>query len=374
MNGKNISIIGLARRGRPGNIELLVDGDQFFPYFVDSILDAKQSIKMRTYIFDRDDYAIKLADLLKRRSKDIDIKIMLDGLGSIMAQRKSAGTMPPDHKAPLGITTYLMKKSNLKVRNLTNPWFTGDHTKSTIIDSKTAYLGGMNIGREYRWEWHDLMMKIQGPVVNDIEHEFDKAWAHSSILGDFVFFWHVLTNSVEESLPNGYPIRVLKTSPVKSDIYKAQLAATRRAKSYIYIENAYFSDVTILYELVRARLRGVDVRVIIPMEGNHGVMNDSNVIAANTLIKYGAKVYAYPGMSHVKAAIYDGWACLGSANFDKFSFRVNREMNLATSESSFAEELKEDVFKPDFERSLLLTKPLPAGWRNTFAFIVASQL
>ena len=171
-----------------------------------------------------------------------------------------------------------------------------------------------------------------------------------------------------------YPIRVLKTSPVKSDIYKAELAATRRAKSYIYIENAYFSDVTILYELVRARLRGVDVRVIIPMEGNHGVMNNSNVIAANTLIKYGAKVYAYPGMSHVKAAIYDGWACLGSANFDKFSFRVNREMNLATSESSFAEELKEDVFKPDFERSLLLIKPLPAGWLNAFAFIVASQL
>ena len=92
------------------------------------------------------------------------------------------------------------------------------------------------------------------------------------------------------------------------------------------------------------------------------------------MIKYGAKVYAYPGMSHVKAAIYDGWACLGSANFDKFSLRVNREMNLATSESSFAEELKEDVFKPDFERSLLLIKPLPAGWLNAFAFIVASQL
>ena len=30
------------------------------------------------------------------------------------------------------------------------------------------------------------------------------------------------------------------------------------------------------------------------------------------------------------AAIFDGWACVGSANFDKLSFEVNREVNLAT--------------------------------------------
>ncbi len=56
------------------------------------------------------------------------------------------------------------------------------------------------------------------------------------------------------------------------------------------------------------------------------------VFRSLSMIRYGAKVYAYPGMSHVKAAIYDVWACLGSANFDKFSLRVNLGMNLATSE------------------------------------------
>ncbi len=44
------------------------------------------------------------------------------------------------------------------VRATTNPWFTADHTKTIIIDSNTAFIGGMNIGREYRYEWHDLMM------------------------------------------------------------------------------------------------------------------------------------------------------------------------------------------------------------------------
>ena len=129
-----------------------------------------------------------------------------------------------------------------------------------------------------------------------------------------------------------------------------------------------------IYELGKARLRGVDVRVIVPMEGNHGIMNASNVVAVNTLLSYGARVYVYPGMSHVKAAVYDDWVCLGSANFDKFSFRVNKEMNLACSDPDFVDEIMDEVFEPDFEASIEITERLPSGWSNTFASIVASQL
>ena len=126
--------------------------------------------------------------------------------------------------------------------------------------------------------------------------------------------------------------------------------------------------------LADARQRGVDVRVIIPMEGNHGIMNANNVTAANKLLKYGVRVFAYPGMSHVKAAVYDGWACLGSANFDKLSFRVNKEMNLGVSDPRFVDVLLEEVFEADFAASTELTAPLPEGWDNTFASIIASQL
>lgn len=357
-----------------GRIELLVGGDQFFPRLVDAIIGARQSVKVRTYIFDRDDYAVDLADLLKRRSFDVNVQVLLDGLGTLMAQSKAAGSMPPDHQAPLGITLYLTDQSKVRLISLTNPWFAGDHTKTTIIDSRKAFIGGMNIGREYRWEWHDLMMVVDGPVVSVIEREFDKTWAHAQVLGDLVFSGYVFSHPPEAQPPRGYPIRVLRTLPYDSQIYRAQLHAIRRARRYIFIENAYFSDIGIIYELVEARLRGVDVRVIIPMEGNHGIMNASNVTAANTLLKYGVRVFTYPGMSHVKAAVYDGWACLGSANFDKLSFRVNKEMNLGSSEAAFVDDLLESVFDPDFEAAVELHKPLPAGWHNTFATIIASQL
>ena len=357
-----------------GRIKLLIGGDQFFPRMIDAFIRAERSIKLRTYIFDRDDYAVRLADLLKMRSQDLNVQVMLDGLGTLMAQNKAAGSMPPDHKAPLGITLYLTDQSNVRLVSLTNPWFTGDHTKTTIIDSRKAFIGGMNIGREYRWEWHDLMMVVDGPVVSVIEREFDKTWAHGQVLGDVVFSCYMLAHPPKPATPRGYPIRVLRTLPYDSQVYRSQLHAIRRAKGYIFIQNAYFSDITIIHELVKARLRGVDVRVIIPMEGNHGIMNSSNVTAANTLLKYGVRVFTYPGMSHVKAAVYDGWACLGSANFDKLSFRVNKEMNLGSSDPGFVQDLLDTVFAPDFESAVELTHPLPAGWNNTFASIIASQL
>jgi len=86
------------------------------------------------------------------------------------------------------------------------------------------------------------------------------------------------------------------------------------------------------------------------------------------------RVYIYPGMSHVKAAIYDGWACLGSANFDKLSFRVNKELNLGTSNPGFVQSLKSEVFETDMARSVELTEPLPEDLSNTLASIIAGQL
>ena len=357
-----------------GKIEVLVDGDAYFPRLIESVIDASESVKVRTYIFDNDDYATALADMLKRQSETVDVKVLVDGLGTILAQGAAAGTVPENFEAPLAITNYLESESEVQVRSADNPWATGDHSKTTIIDSDHAYIGGMNIGREYRWEWHDMMMRVEGSIVSYIEREFDKTWAYRGVMGDFVLASTTLNNPMPASEQVDHPIRPLLTLPRRSEIYKAQVEAIRNSQSYIYLQNAYLSDAVIIHELAKARLRGVDVRVIIPMEGNHGVMNGNNVVAANKLLKYGVRVFAYPGMSHIKAAIYDGWACVGSANFDKLSFQVNKEMNLGSSDPTFVRDLIDKVFDPDFEAAAELTEPLPAGWKNTFASIVASQL
>ena len=126
--------------------------------------------------------------------------------------------------------------------------------------------------------------------------------------------------------------------------------------------------------LQSAALRGVDVRVVIPMETDHGPITRSNVLAANLMLEHGIRVYIFPGFSHVKAAIYDGWVCLGSANLDKLSLRVNKEINVATSHAQPAGELVQRVFIPDMRASVELTEPFPENWLDFLVEMMADHL
>jgi len=357
-----------------GTIEYLVDGAEYFPRLIESIEGAEQGIDMRTYIFDNDDIAVQMADLLKQRSEELDVRILVDGLADLFASNIDSETMPADFEGPGSISRHLENGSNVRVRKQSNPWLTGDHVKTTIIDQRLAFMGGMNIGREYRYDWHDLMMEVKGPIIAKLQFEFDKTWEKTSFMGDIAWMSRNLRGYDATLADEGYPIRVLSTSVHDSQIYRAQLEAIRRSQNYIYIENAYFSDDNVLYELAQARRRGVDVRVIMASSGDSGTMNLSNEVTINKMLRNGIRVYAYPGMTHVKAAVYDGWACLGSANFDKLSLQVNKEMNLGTSHPEAVDRLLNRVFIPDFDASTELHEFIPVRWTHRIAEFVSDEM
>ena len=359
-----------------GTIDYLVDGEAFFVRYIDAISTARESVDIRTYIFDNDDFAGRVRDLLRRRSKEgVGIRILLDGLGTIVATGADDDSMPAGYQAPQSVRESLESGSDIKVRQSKNPWLVaGDHVKTTIVDDRIAFAGGMNIGREYRYVWHDLMMELHGPVVDVLREEFERAWAHAGPMGDAGVVLSALRPKDSQSEDIGYPLRVLHTRPGDAEIFRAQRAAIRNARDYIYIQNAYFTDDAMLYELAKARRRGVDVRIILPLVGNHGPINQSNVLAANAMLEHGVRVFVYPGMSHIKAAVYDGWACMGSANWDKLSFRTNKELNIATSHAPYVHALLDEVFTPDFARSVELTEPFPVRWSDHLMEIVADYL
>jgi cardiolipin synthase len=368
----------VSERRYKGRVQLYIDGEKFFPAMIDSVQGAKRSVDVSVFIFDTDNYAVKIADLLKNRSRQVHVRVLMDDLGSLFAAQTTPPSQGPSDFVPPGnIVSYLRSGSRIHVRTTSNPWLTMDHRKCIIVDGRQAYIGGMNIGREYRYDWHDMMVGLTGPVVGRLEKDYRKAWAHAGPLGDFAYGWVSLFDreGPRKNEANGaIDIRPLRTATGRLEIFRAQLAAIERSKRYIYIENAYFDDAMVLGALLRARQRGVDVRVIFPARNDSNLMQTTDLMVANEMVRGGVRVYVYPRMTHVKAAIYDGWACVGSANFDKMSLRISQELDVAYSDAASVEELRNDLFDTDFKRSHELKEPVALDWFDPLIKAFANQL
>lgn len=63
-----------------------------------------------------------------------------------------------------------------------NHVFSRDHQKIAVIDGLTGYVGGMNVadyyikGLEEVGEWHDVHLRIEGPVVKELQKDFLVMW------------------------------------------------------------------------------------------------------------------------------------------------------------------------------------------------------
>lgn len=361
-------------RREDGSLELLIDGDRFFPRFQQAIAEATNHISMNLFIFDRDDVAVKIADQLKQRSAEIPVHVVLDKMGSLTAGLSPPSSpLPEDFVPPGPITDYLRQDSKVHVRPFLNPWFSVNHTKVFLVDGNRAWLGGMNIGREYRYEWHDLMVELQGPVVGSLEKEFARDWAHAGLLGDLAMAAVTLGQSRPDATPadnQWIKVRRLPTRTAWKPFNTAVQSSIRKAQSYIYVENPYLFDKRVITRLVEARKRGVDVRVILPRVNDFGAGGRGNLVTANYLREHGVRVYFFPGMTHVKAMLVDGWACLGSGNLNHLSLRLGQEQNIATSDPAFAAKLKRELFDEDFAHSYELQQSVTVDWVDFLADLI----
>ncbi len=367
---------GLPRRDS-GSISWLVDGPGFFPELDRQLEQARHSVDLQFFIYDNDDVAVRYSDKLKARAEDVPVRVLFDDLGSTFAHTAAPETPGPrGFVPPADIARYLKEDSQVRVRRSLNPWLVCDHTKLLVFDRRTAILGGMNMGREYYSEWHDLMVKVEGPVVARLAREFNRAWRKAGPLGDFAFFSPPRAVPVPGAGPADIPLRLLRTDPAKGQthVLDSTLLAIRAARKRVWIENPYFAHDETARALEAAARRGVDVRVILPARGDSTIMDAGNLGTARGLIAAGAKVYRYPRMTHMKVVICDGWAHVGSANLDTLSLRINRELNLAFSDPGAVRELERKVFQPDFRISKLIRLEETATPVAPLAETIADQL
>ncbi len=116
----------------------------------------------------------------------------------------------------------------------------------------------------------------------------------------------------------------------------------RQAQHDITLSVAYFIPLgRVLRELLRARKRGVRVRVILPGKSDVKVVQWASRHMYEYLLKRGVRIYERRDrMLHSKAMVIDGrWSMVGSCNLDARSLRLNLESFAVAHSRPLAEAL-----------------------------------
>lgn len=333
--------------------DLLENGDAIFEALAVAFHEAKVSINVEVYIFDHGTIATKIARVLSERARaGVEVRVLVDGFGSNLGDLR-------DDMAAAGVKVEVYKP--LRIYSL---YRVGNRTHRRIftIDGRIGFCGG--VGIDDRWagnartpaEWRETMVRVEGPVVIQLQHVFFEDWLHTTgeVLHGTSHFpaiepaGDMLAQAVSSS-------RTDQSSMAKLQYYMAIQAARRR----IWIENAYFvPDRQIRRGLVEAAARGVDVRVIVPGKyiDSPNVRNASR-FHYGELLDGGVQIFEFlPTMMHNKVMVVDGiWTSVGSINFVNRSMKKNGEASVTVYDRRFAERTEEMVER-DLARSESFTK------------------
>lgn len=314
-------------------LTLLKSGRETFQRISDLIASAKHFICVEFYIFSDDYTGRKLADLLRRKSKEgITVYLLYDHFGSLFTARSFWSQL---------------KKAGIKIR-VSHPfrWSTArsylyrNHKKMLIVDGTRAVLGGMNIADEYHGFalaekdiWRDTGILLEGPVVSTLFEIFRKSWRR----------WKaepISWTSKELPLYDGVSVIPVfaHSGRARRRMRRLYLYSINHAQQSILLTTAYFiPERRILKSLKKAAQRGVEIKLLLP--GKTDVISAMYAGRAyyQRLLRAGIHIYIYKaGVLHAKTAVFDGsWSIIGSTNLDYQSFIRNEESNIGILDHIF---------------------------------------
>jgi cardiolipin synthase len=324
----------------PGNsLQLLNNGDRFYPAMLHDIDTAEHSITVEAYIYWAGEIGITFAKAFASAAqRGVKVKLLLDAVGSQSIGNEIVKILEDGgcHLAwynPIRIT---------RLRRINNR----THRKSLIADGRIGYTGGAGIADHWTGDaqddthWRDLQIRIEGPAVRPLQSGFAHNWLECT--GELVTgpdFYPALTNAGPLAL------QTIMSSPETgaSSVRVMYVLAISAAKKTIDIANPYFVPDHVAIDLFRdAVKRGVRVRVMVAGSSNDTLLARLNSLRLyGALLKAGAQVFEYNRtMMHHKIMIVDGlWSTVGTTNFDNRSFSHNEETNVCVCDEGVAAEL-----------------------------------
>ena len=331
----------------PGNrVELLENGEAFFPRVFEAIRQAQREVIVETFILFEDRVGNELhAALLAAARRGVRVDLMVDGFGSPDLSPQFIGALT---------------SAGVKVRVFDpGPRLFGQrlnvlrrmHRKIVVVDGERAFVGGINYSEDHLMDFgpkakQDYAVELAGPIVSEI-HRFV---LHAIAVGGKGPRWFRRRIQIAKEVDNppaGTAEVLLVTRDNRrhtNDIERHYQAAIRVARQRVVIANAYFfPGYRLIKAMRRAARRGVDVRLILQGEPDMPIVKTAASMLYHHLLHAGVRIYEYCERPlHGKVALMDDlWSTVGSSNLDPLSLSLNLEANVIVRDRAFNQVLSD---------------------------------
>ena len=363
---------------RASRVDVLTNGNAFYPSELSAIEGAQRSINLEAYIFQQGELTRSLIAALAERARlGVKVNLVIDAVGSAGTFHSyfqelidAGGRVARYH--PFGWATVA------RFNNRT-------HRVLLVIDGCIGFVGGAGFADQWFKDtpanprWRDTMVRVEGRAVAGLQATFVENWLESSgeiLSGEEYFPFPHERDSADSGRESSVEM-VVSSSPSLGRSTRARIlfqTLLASAQESICLTTPYFlPDFSARAEMVRAmRERGVRIRIMTP--GKHSdqlLTRRSSRRLYGALLEGGAQIYEYqPAMIHAKVLIVDNlWSVVGSTNFDHRSFGLNDELNFVCCNEKLAERLTAD-FEKDLKHSRLIEY---SEWKRRSVFEKAHE-
>jgi cardiolipin synthase len=347
---------------RATNWKLYTTNEEGWGAMLEACESATISIDLEQFIFVTDDIGKKFIEVCARKAQQgVKVRFLWDAAGSF----SFFGSSIVDDLKKKGIELVFFKTlfPNFLSAHDYKSWYFRNHRRTLVIDTRMAFTGSICVS-DKMINWRDTMVRIEGPVVNDMQKAFERMWdrAHGKKVP-----------KIDEDKHSDREFKYITNNPLprRRRLYKHILDAIHHAQKYIYITTPYFVPTRQIIRALRlASHRGVDVKIILPEWTDHPLVDLCARTFFSKLLESGVRVYFYRDeMLHSKTVVIDGgWATVGTLNFDNVSLLYNFEANLVSTNKEFTAEVYqhfiEDVSKSE---EVTLTSWKRRYWVEKFA-------
>jgi cardiolipin synthase len=329
---------------------ILTDAGDILTSMARDIDQAQAVCCLEFYIIDPQGRVDALLQAVQRAAaRGVDCRILADDYGSKAffrsdwpARLQAAGARVI-RSLPVAVIKSFSKRSDLR-----------NHRKLLICDRTVAYTGSFNLVDPHLFksdrhvgEWIDLMMRIEGQMVDALSCAFNADFLLEEPGADFddAALRALPFDADRAALPDGRSLmQLLPSGPemTSSTIYEFIVAAIFNARRRVRIVTPYFiPDQAVLLALKSAAKRGVGVEIIVPEKVDTKLGQYASEAAYEELLAAGVSIFCFGGgLLHAKAVLIDeGVTLFGTVNMDMRSFYLNLELSLILYESQINAEL-----------------------------------